>query len=133
MEVVLVVVKIGLRLCRESWQIVILRVFCVAGKAFFFFQCVFDYKLILCFSFFLFINRHATGGSIPNLLPKLSNSELNVTQSINNTGNVSGFVDIHYPLLCANRLFILLRCLRNFPIWTSIQLVEEESIQFKYV
>ena len=33
--------------------------------------------------------RLATGGSIPNLLPRLSDAELNVTQSINNTGNVS--------------------------------------------
>ena len=33
--------------------------------------------------------RQATGGSIPNLLPRLSDAELNVTQSINNTGNVS--------------------------------------------
>ena len=32
--------------------------------------------------------RHATGGSIPNILPRLSDQELNVTQSVNNTGNV---------------------------------------------
>lgn len=32
--------------------------------------------------------RHATGGSILGLLPKLSDQQLNVTQSINNTGNV---------------------------------------------
>ncbi|KAF5380644.1 hypothetical protein D9757_007005 [Collybiopsis confluens] len=29
----------------------------------------------------------ATGGSIPNLLPRLSDAELNVTSSVNNTGN----------------------------------------------
>ena len=34
-------------------------------------------------------HRHATGGEIPNLLPRLSDKELNVTQSVNNTGNVS--------------------------------------------
>lgn len=34
------------------------------------------------------IYRHATGGSIPGLLPRLSDAELNVTQSVNNTGNV---------------------------------------------
>src|SRR5712671_5876291 len=32
--------------------------------------------------------RHATGGSVPDLLSRLSNAQLNVTQSINNTGNV---------------------------------------------
>ncbi|KAJ3998822.1 glycoside hydrolase family 37 protein [Lentinula boryana] len=31
---------------------------------------------------------HATGGSISGLLPRLSNTELNVTQSVNNTGNM---------------------------------------------
>ncbi|EKM49811.1 glycoside hydrolase family 37 protein [Phanerochaete carnosa HHB-10118-sp] len=31
---------------------------------------------------------HATGGSIPNVLPRLSDQELNVTQSTNNTGNM---------------------------------------------
>ena len=92
MEVVLLQAKIGLKLCRESWQIVILRVSCVAGKASsFFFFC---YKLIL-----LYEKRQATGGSIPNILPRLSDSALNVTQSINNTGNVSGFVGILYCML----------------------------------
>ncbi|KAJ6584320.1 Six-hairpin glycosidase-like protein [Mycena capillaripes] len=32
--------------------------------------------------------RHATGGEIPNLLPRLSDAELNVTQSTTNTGNM---------------------------------------------
>ncbi|CAL1713673.1 unnamed protein product [Somion occarium] len=31
---------------------------------------------------------HATGGEIPNLLPRLSPEELNVTLSVNNTGNM---------------------------------------------
>ncbi|KAG6337380.1 hypothetical protein ID866_1703 [Astraeus odoratus] len=31
---------------------------------------------------------HATGGSIPDLLPRLSDSQLNTTNSINNTGNM---------------------------------------------
>ncbi|KAJ4482484.1 glycoside hydrolase family 37 protein [Lentinula aciculospora] len=31
---------------------------------------------------------HATGGSISGLLPRLSDAELNVTQSVNNTGNM---------------------------------------------
>ncbi|RPD56072.1 glycoside hydrolase family 37 protein [Lentinus tigrinus ALCF2SS1-7] len=31
---------------------------------------------------------HATGGEIPNVLPRLSTQELNVTQSVNNTGNM---------------------------------------------
>ncbi|GJE92605.1 glycoside hydrolase family 37 protein [Phanerochaete sordida] len=35
-----------------------------------------------------FCSWHATGGSIPNILPRLSDQELNVTQSVNNTGNM---------------------------------------------
>ncbi|KAI0298093.1 glycoside hydrolase [Multifurca ochricompacta] len=31
---------------------------------------------------------HATGGSIPNLFPRLTDQQLNVSQSINNTGNM---------------------------------------------
>ncbi|KAI0763541.1 glycoside hydrolase [Trametes elegans] len=31
---------------------------------------------------------HATGGEVPNVLPRLSSEELNVTQSVNNTGNM---------------------------------------------
>lgn len=34
-------------------------------------------------------HRRATGGSIPGVVPRLSDAELNVTQSVNNTGNVS--------------------------------------------
>ena len=34
------------------------------------------------------LRRHATGGSISGILPRLSDAELNVTQSQNNTGNV---------------------------------------------
>ncbi|KAH9480690.1 Trehalase [Psilocybe cubensis] len=33
-------------------------------------------------------NRHATGGEIPGILPRLSDQELNVTLSIGNTGNM---------------------------------------------
>lgn len=43
---------------------------------------------------FYFFHRHATGGSIPGVLPRLSDQELNVTLSINNTGNVSRTVDL---------------------------------------
>lgn len=35
-----------------------------------------------------FCSWHATGGAIPNVLPRLSDAELNVTQSVNNTGNM---------------------------------------------
>ncbi|KAI9454058.1 trehalase [Lactarius psammicola] len=35
-----------------------------------------------------FCSWYATGGSIPNLLPRLTNQQLNVSQSINNTGNM---------------------------------------------
>ena len=42
---------------------------------------------------------HATGGEIQGLLPRLSDQELNVTQSVNNTGNVS--VDSFPTRVCA--------------------------------
>ncbi|KAH9040254.1 glycoside hydrolase family 37 protein [Lactarius hengduanensis] len=35
-----------------------------------------------------FCSWYATGGSIPNLLPRLTNQQLNVSLSINNTGNM---------------------------------------------
>ncbi|KAH8082474.1 trehalase [Cristinia sonorae] len=35
-----------------------------------------------------FCSWHATGGSIPGVLPRLSDQELNITQSVNNTGNM---------------------------------------------
>ena len=89
-------------------------------------------KSLTVFVFVFSKNRQATGGSIPNVLPRLTNPELNVTQSINNTGNVSGILTLHFCVcVCAN--LFLQRCLRNFPIWTLILLVKEESIQFKYV
>lgn len=56
--------------------------------------CVLDFSvhidrhLSACHIYILMIARHATGGSIPNILPRLSNAELQVTQSVNNTGNV---------------------------------------------
>ena len=49
--------------------------------------------------------RHATGGSISGVLDRLSDAELNVTQSVNNTGNVRYFPrvqEIHsltFPLI----------------------------------
>ena len=44
-------VKTGLKLCRESWPIVILRVLCVAGN-FFFCMCLeIPVKLIMFFFF----------------------------------------------------------------------------------
>jgi hypothetical protein len=85
MEVVLLVVKIGLRPCRENWLIVILRAFRVAGKFGGFFKnlCCYTCSQPNVFS------RQATGGSIPNILARLSNAELNVTQSTTNNGNMS--------------------------------------------
>ena len=40
-------------------------------------------------------HRRATGGSIPSLLPRLSDAELNVTESVNNTGNVCIAFSLH--------------------------------------
>lgn len=42
-----------------------------------------------------FCSWWATGGSIPNLLPRRSDQELNLTGSVGNTGNVRFSVD-HY-------------------------------------
>jgi alpha,alpha-trehalase len=36
----------------------------------------------------LYRTRYSTGGSIPNLLPQLSPAQLNLTFSVNNTGNM---------------------------------------------
>jgi alpha,alpha-trehalase len=38
-----------------------------------------------------FCSWWATGGSIPGVVPRLSNAELNVTGSVKNVGNVSLF------------------------------------------
>lgn len=48
--------------------------------------------------------RHATGGEIPNVLPRLSPDELNVTQSVNNTGNVRVFPTSPHFLLLSSSL-----------------------------
>lgn len=45
--------------------------------------------------------RHATGGELPGILPRLSDDELNVTLSQNNTGNVR---PLHSPSLAAATL-----------------------------
>lgn len=42
----------------------------------------------------------ATGGSIPGVLPRLSDQELNVTQSVNNTGNVRTSRACFFSLCC---------------------------------
>lgn len=84
------------------------------------------------------IRRHATGGSIPGLLPRLSDAELQVTQSQNNTGNVRhlSFIPRKLAWLYSIRRFVFLtsirfpiaRCLRNSRIPTSILPDGAESI-----
>jgi hypothetical protein len=83
MEAVLSVVKTGLKLYRESWPIVFSRVRCAVGN-----KKNFSFPWILVITDYVF-KRRATGGSIANILPRLSDAELNVTQSIGNDGNVS--------------------------------------------
>lgn len=75
---------------RGRWRIGTLQGRCVAGECFF---SSFGGRkglggdgLIISL---LCVPRHATGGSIPNVLPQLSPQELNVTKSIGQTGNVS--------------------------------------------
>jgi len=48
------------------------------------------YNFLEADDFAAYFLRHATGGQIPGVLPRLSDAELNVTLSQNNTGNVSG-------------------------------------------
>ena len=55
MEVVLSVVKTGLKLCRESWQIVISRVSCVAGINLLFFFFFFLFSLCKSLTVFVFV------------------------------------------------------------------------------
>jgi alpha,alpha-trehalase len=47
------------------------------------------------------IVRYSTGGSIPNLLPRLTSQQLNVSLSVNNTGNVRGHPSLasHFQVL----------------------------------
>lgn len=41
--------------------------------------------------------RYSTGGSLPGLLPRLSDAALNISGSINNTGNVRPFFSLIFP------------------------------------
>ena len=71
----------------EGSRIAILQVRCVVGEL-----CVSHVSIgFLTFPGSLNRARHATGGSIPGLLPRLSDQQLNVSQSINNTGIVRRF------------------------------------------
>jgi hypothetical protein len=70
---------------RGGLRIDILRARCVVGECLAYVGVGFlDRRL----SWTAMAARHATGGSIPGLLPRSSDTQLNVTQSINNTGNV---------------------------------------------
>ena len=74
----------GVRHYNVSWLIVSSRVSFAAGESLK--ENLFlNMLLTICCHFC----RQATGGSIPNVLPRLSDQELNVTQSVTNTGNVS--------------------------------------------
>jgi alpha,alpha-trehalase len=57
--------------------------------------------------------RHATGGSISGLLPRLSDQQLNVSQSINNTGNVR-YSPFNASALCAQSLIVILQMFEKF-------------------
>src|SRR6266481_1990360 len=74
--------------------------------------------------------RYATGGSIPGLLPRLSDQQLNVSQSINNTGNVR---HSSHPFHFIDAQFYLppYRCSRNSRLVTLIVAGVVESIRFK--
>jgi alpha,alpha-trehalase len=54
-----------------------------------------------------FCSWRATGGSIPGVVPRISDAELNVTGSIGNTGNVScWFCDLGLSGIVLNVCFI---------------------------
>ena len=86
MEAMLLRMKHGRKLCNGKWLIGISQVLSAAGKLRLFIAL--NLSLSPCLTLNVIFHRHATGGSIPGLLPRLSDQELNVTQSINNTGNV---------------------------------------------
>ena len=70
--------------------------------------------------------RHATGGQIPGVLPRLSDAELNVTLSQNNTGNVSD-ARTHFCERNTDRSLIN-RCSKSSLTWTLILLAAVASI-----
>ena len=72
--------------------------------------------------------RYATGGEIPGVLPRLSDAELAVTQSQNNTGNVRAI--IHTRLSSFTQSFVP-RCSRSSPTLTSIPLDVAVNTQSK--
>jgi hypothetical protein len=73
--------KVGVRHCNVSWRTGILLQRSAVGQ-FSLFSPLFSVHLCVI------LIRYATGGSISGLLPRRPNNELNVTNSINNTGNV---------------------------------------------
>jgi alpha,alpha-trehalase len=72
---------------------------------------------------FSMMDRHATGGSIPGLLPRLPDDQLNVTLSINNTGIVSLACFACYALFCHPCVFV------NSPFLSLAQMFEKFSVQ----
>ena len=68
----------------ESWRIDTLRALCAAGA----WSPRSGCQAIANPAHICHDHRRATGGSIPSLLPRLSDAELSVTESVNNTGNV---------------------------------------------
>jgi hypothetical protein len=107
---------------RESWRTGISRVRFAVGE-------LIDLHPFIRVSRLL--QRHATGGEIPGLLPKLSPAELNVTQSANNTGNVT--IIPHVPVSRASSYFIINRCLRNSRTSIPTRQVGVANTLFRYI
>lgn len=65
--------------------------------------------------------RHATGGEIPGVLPRLSDAELGVTQSTTNTGNVRSLTS------AVQRGCGVFACFACFAHHMSVQMFEKFS------
>lgn len=127
MEVMLMQQKIGLKLCRESWQIVFSRVSYVTGKSsslsfFFSMRLEIVYKLIICLIFF-----KKNKGLLPvaffqaRALPKVM--ELWV---------VLWLYDPLFLVLIVAHLFNnkIYRYMRNIPLSPSIPLIKAMALKY---
>lgn len=100
--------RAGRLLSSARWQTGTLRASCVAG-AYPWYSLLVGLLTSSC--------RHATGGSIPGMLPQLPPAQLNLTGSINNTGNVRRPIVVSpLDLTCFTP-----RCTKSFPTSTSIR------------
>jgi hypothetical protein len=82
-----------------------------------------------------FCSWRATGGSIPGVVSKVSDAELNVTGSIGNTGHVSLFFWCGFVFFCDSThvLFDYDRCLKSSPSSKLTRQVVVESTPSRWI